>query len=122
MRRGEKMRAKYYREEEPRREPEEITELLGSIIAGAGGGARPEAAAIVHEWDSLVSERWRRGVRPVGIRDGVLLVEVDSAATATLLRHDTAAVLGWISDRFGPGLANAVKLRVSRGGQPGKNR
>ena len=116
------MRAQYYREEEPRKEPEEITDLLGSIIAQAGRGASPDASTLVSEWDALVPPRWRRVARPVGIRHGVLLVEVDSAATATLLRHDTADLLQGISAHFGEGLANAVKLRVSRGARNGKNR
>ena len=116
------MRAKYYRDEEPRKEPEEITDVLGSIIARAGRGASPDASTLVSEWDSLVPERWREAARPVGIRHGVLLVEVDSAATATLLRHDSADLLRRISARFGEGLANAVKLRVSRGAREGKNR
>jgi hypothetical protein len=107
------MRAKYYREGRSRN-PEEITDILGAIIERVGTGADRDAGALVEEWIDLVPERWREGCEPVGIRDGVLLVEVQTGAAASLLRHDTAALLARISERFGPGFVEAVKLRVSR--------
>jgi predicted nucleic acid-binding Zn ribbon protein len=116
------VRAKYYREKEPSREPEAITDLLGDIIASAGEGAGADAATLIGEWETVVSERWRRGTRPVGIRRGVLLVEVRSAADATLLRYDTADLLRRVGERFGPGLVSGVKLRVSHPRRHGENR
>ena len=107
------MRAKYYREE-PKRAPEEITDILGAIIERVGGGADRSAADLVEAWDAIVPERWRHPVRPVGIRNGVLLVEVPSGAEASLLRHDSGALLKAISDHLGEALVTAVKLRVSR--------
>ena len=107
------MRAKYYRGDEPRGEPEEITEVLGSIIERVGTGATPAVATLVDQWDVIAPERWRTDARPVGIRHGVLLVEVYSGAAATLLRHDTAALLERVVAYLGTGLVNAVKLRVS---------
>ncbi len=95
------MRAKYYREDRPRH-PEEITDILGAIIERVGTGAHRDAGALIE------------GCEPVGIRDGVLLVEVQTGAAASLLRHDTAALLARISERLGPGVVEAVKLRVSR--------
>lgn len=107
------MRAKYYGGDEPRREPEEITEVLGSIIERVGTGAKPAAATLVDEWDVIAPDRWRTEARPVGIRRGVLLVEVRSGAAATLLRHDTTALLERVADHLGGGVVNAVKFRVS---------
>lgn len=107
------MRAKYYRER-PRDDPEEITDVIGAIIERVGTGADRSAAALIETWDDIVPDRWRGASKPVGIRDGVLLVEVRNGAAASVLRHDTADLLRRISERFGPGLVNAVKLRVSR--------
>lgn len=107
------MRAKYYREDRSRN-PEEINDILGAIIERVGTGADRDAGALIEGWNDIVPERWREGCEPVGIRDGVLLVEVETGAAASLLRHDTAALLARISERLGPGVVEAVKLRVSR--------
>lgn len=117
----EMVRAKYYGGEEPRRDPEEITEVLGSIIERVGGGTGQAGATLVAEWDAIVPERWREEARPVGIRGGVLLVEVSSGAAATLLRHDTAALLSRVSERFGVGVVEAVRVRVSGRSTRSKN-
>ncbi len=106
------MRANYYREGPLRRDPEEITELLGAIIERVGTGAERSAAILVEQWDEIVPERWKKGSQPVGIRRGVLLVEVASGADATLLRHDTAELVDRIARRLGPGVVDAVRLRV----------
>jgi hypothetical protein len=115
------MRAKYYREE-PRRQPEEITEILGAIIERVGPGAGRDVSALVEEWDTIAPERWHADARPIGIRDGVLLVEVTSGAVASTLRHDTTTLVTRISERFGPGLINGVRLRVIRPPQQSKIR
>ncbi len=118
---GEMVRAKYYSGEEPRRDPEEITEVLGSIIERVGSGAGPAGATLVAEWDAIAPERWKAEGRPVGIRRGVLLVEVSSGASATVLRHDTAALLSRVRERLGDGVVEAVRVRVSPSSTRGKN-
>ncbi len=115
------VRAKYYSGEEPRRDPEEITEVLGSIIERVGTGAGPAGATLVAEWDAIAPERWKLDARPVGIRRGVLLVEVSSGASATLLRHDTAALLSRVSKRLGVGVVETVRVRVSSPSSRRKN-
>jgi predicted nucleic acid-binding Zn ribbon protein len=114
------VRAKYYRRDE-QRPPREITDILGDIIGRVGGGAGQDAAALVEEWQEVAPERWRVDAGPVGIRDGVLLVEVRSGAVASTLKHDSAALLRRITERFGPDLVSGVKLRVSRGFAEGEN-
>jgi hypothetical protein len=111
------MRAKYYNDD-ARRNPEEITDILGAIIERAGTGADRKAGTLVEAWDDIVPERWRDLSRPVGIRRQVLLVEVPSGAEASVLRHDTAVLLSAISQRFGSTLVTDVKLRVSRSQKP----
>lgn len=114
------MRAKYYGGDEIRRDPEEITDVLGTIIERVGTGANLAANTLVKEWATIAPVRWKEEARPVGIRRGVLLVEVSSGASATLLRHDTAALLSRVSDRLGSGVVEAVRVRVVGSPSPGK--
>ena len=95
--------------------------MLGSIIERAGTGASPAGATLVAEWDAIAPERWKLEARPVGIRRGVLLVEVSSGASATLLRHDTAALLSRVSECLGVGVVEAVRVRVSDASARRKN-
>lgn len=107
------MRARYYTGDDDRREPAAITEVLGTIIEQVA--AAPAAGAIVEQWSELAPERWVEAGRPIGIRRGVLLVEVSNGADATLLRHDTGRLLARIAERFGEGSVEAVRVRVSPG-------
>jgi hypothetical protein len=107
------MRAKYYRADDERSEPTPITEVLGTIIERVA--AAPAATAIVDEWDTIAPQRWVEEGRPVGIRRGVLLVEVSSGGAATVLRHDTGRLLARIAERCGEGVVDAVRVRVSGG-------
>ena len=113
------VRAKYYREEN-RREPEEISETLGAILERVGTDVDRHAGTLVADWPAIAPSRWVELGKPVGIRRRVLLVEAPSGAAATVLRHDTAALLSRISDRFGPGVVKAVSVRVSGGSKSRK--
>jgi hypothetical protein len=105
------MRARYYRGEDEGGEPVPITDVMGTIIERAA--VSPAAATIVDEWTAIAPERWAEEGRPVGIRRGVLLVEVSSGAAATLLRHDTGRLLARISEQCGAGAVDAIRIRVA---------
>lgn len=105
------MRAKYYGGSDERREPTPITDVMGTIIERVA--VSPAAATIVDEWESIAPQRWAEQGRPVGIRRGVLLVEVSSGAAATLLTHDTGRLVARIAERCGAGIVDAVRVRVS---------
>jgi predicted nucleic acid-binding Zn ribbon protein len=115
------MRANYYTGEGKKTQPEEIDDVLGSIIAKAGASADLGVSRLVASWDDVVSERWRGCSRPIGVKERTLLVEVPTGADASILRYDTADLLRRISARFGPDLVRAVRFRVEgdvRGGKP----
>ncbi len=114
-------RANYYRSGPPRRNPEPIDGLLGSIVEQAGASPDLSISRLVTSWDDIVSERWRGRSRPIGVREQVLLVEVPEGADASLLRYDAADLRRRISARFGPDLVRSVRFRVAgddRGGKP----
>ncbi len=114
-------RANYYQPGPPRRDPEEIDDLLGAIVEQAGASRDLGISALVASWDDIVSERWQGRSRPIGVREQILLVEVPDGTAASLLRYDSADLLRRISDHCGPDLVRSVRFRVEgddRGGKP----
>jgi len=111
-RKGRLMQAKYLNTN-PRREPQEISDLLGKVIEGAAVGVDVRHADLVARWKGFVPGDWPSGT-PIGVRDEVLLVEVTDGSIASLLRYQTAPLLVAISDEFGAGLVRSVRIRISR--------
>lgn len=109
---GPLMRAKYINTN-PRREPQEISDVLGRVIEGAAVGVDVRQADLVARWHGFAPGDWPAGV-PIGVREEVLLVEVPDGSVASLLRYQTASLLDAISDEFGEGLVRSVRLRISR--------
>ena len=109
------MRAKYLSNDDSRREPEEISDLIGSIIESASLDVDIRHGDLVGEWLEFAPPDWRLGT-PVGVRDGVLLVVVPDGTTASLLRYQTGPLLEAIEARFGADLVAAVRVRVERRG------
>jgi hypothetical protein len=106
-------RANYLSSDDGRREPTEITDLLGAILERVGTGAGMKAARLIEEWPRVGGDLWSGRSLPIGIRSGTLLVEVPTGAEASLLKFDIPALIGRIEERFGAGLVTGVRFRVS---------
>jgi hypothetical protein len=107
------MRAKYLASGDGHRRPVEITELLAPFLERVGTGAGMEAAHMFEDWSEVAGERWETRARPVGIRSGILLVEVPRGSDASLLKFDVPALITRIAARYGPDLVTGVRFRVA---------
>lgn len=107
------MRAKYLNQGD-RREPKEISEVLGSLIEKASGQIDVRQADLVRRWAEIAPPDWGNVSTPIGIVDKVLLVEAESGTAASLLKYQIHQLLGAIRDAFGEDLVVSVKLRVSQ--------
>ncbi len=107
------MRAKYLRYGN-RREPTEISDVLGSVIEKASVSIDVRQGALIERWVEVVPDDWAEVATPIGVRDNTLLVEVENGTAATLLKYQIQALVGAISEEFGDDLVTSVKLRVSR--------
>jgi len=106
------MRAKYLNTTN-RNEPIEITEVLGKVIEHAAVGVDVRQADMIDTWDSRVPDDWRAGT-PIGVRKGVLLVEVQNGTVAALLRYQTAALLDAIAREYGDDLVTSIRVKLVR--------
>ena len=114
------MPAKYLRQDD-RRQPEEISSVLGSIIEHTSVEVDVRHGDLVGEWAEFAPGDWHLGT-PVGVRDRMLLVTVPDGATASLLRYQTGPLMSVIAERFGAGLVTGVRLRVGSAQRPGSSR
>ena len=106
-------RAKYLRYGR-RREPEEISNVLGSIIERASGSIDIRQGELIERWAEVAPGDWRSVATPIGIREQSLLVEVENGTAGSLLKYQTQQLVDAIADEFGSGLVTSVRLRISR--------
>ena len=92
--------------------PEPVGALLDGLLAKVttpGGRVMMDLAG---HWDQIAGRPWAGVSRPVGLRNGVLIVQVTDGSTATVLRFQQAALMQGMNKRFGEGTVVDVKLRV----------
>jgi len=109
---GLMMRAKYL-EGGKKNEPVEITEILGKVIEHAAVGIDVRQADMIDGWDGFVPDDWR-GSTPIGVREGVLLIEVPNGTAAAFLRYQKAALLGVIAQEYGDDVVTSVRVIIAR--------
>ena len=94
---------------------EHVGDDLEEMLRRFGMPDPAAAERLVDEWPEVAGEPWASRSRPAGLKDGVLVVEVDDGAVATLLKYQERALLERLEKRLGPGLATSVRIRVARG-------
>ncbi len=109
---GVLMRAKYLGDDD-RRQPEEISDVIASVIEGATVSVDLRHGELVERWGEVVPGDWALGT-PVGVRDTTLLVAVPDGATGSLLTYQSKVLIEAIDRVFGTGLVTAVRLKVDR--------
>ncbi|MGI9628266.1 MAG: DUF721 domain-containing protein [Longimicrobiales bacterium] len=91
-----------------------IADMLSPFLEKLGV-ARPDAAArISSEWAIVAGEPWATQGRPVGLREGELVVDVVDAPTLSLLRYRTGELLKRLDQEVGEGTVEVIRLRVAR--------
>ena len=107
------MRAKYLSSGGPR-DPAEISDVLGSIIEKASVGIDVRHGDLIERWESLVPPDWASVAKPIGVKEGTLLVEVENGTAGSLLKYQIGDLVRAISAEFGSDLVTDVRLKVSR--------
>jgi predicted nucleic acid-binding Zn ribbon protein len=109
---GVVVRAKYLKSEGPK-EPEEISTVLAAVIEKAAVGVDMRHGHLVNEWASVVPQDWARFGTPVGVKAGILLVEVPDGSAASLLKYQIEDLKRVLADRFGADVITGIRLRVA---------
>ena len=92
---------------------ERIGEDLDVLLRRLGMPIVPDLSRLVEEWETLAGEPWATRSRPAGLRDGILVVEVDDGTAASLLKYQEQSLLERLERGLGSRFATQVRIRVS---------
>jgi hypothetical protein len=106
-------RAKYLSYGE-KREPKEISDVLGSVIERASVNIDVRQGELIGRWNEVAPDEWVDAAIPIGIREGTLLVEVGSGTAGSLLKYQTQQLIDAITDEFGADLVTSVRMQIPR--------
>jgi predicted nucleic acid-binding Zn ribbon protein len=82
------------------RDPRGIGDVLAGVAAARGWESPIARADVLASWPEIVGADTAQHAVPLGIEDGVLLVQCDSTAWAQQLRLMQATVLAQLVERF----------------------
>ena len=72
------------------------------------------SARVMKEWQELTPAPWNARTRPVRLQNGELVVEVSTAAEASVLRYRTGQLLAELDKALGEGTVEVVRLKTAR--------
>jgi predicted nucleic acid-binding Zn ribbon protein len=99
-----------------RRDPGQVGAALDRVLAGLGAPAGSTVAGLSSRWEEIVGASLAAHVRPLQVRDGVLLVAVDDPVWAAELRWMGDELAGRVRDALGDASIARIEVRV----RPGK--
>jgi len=96
-----------------RRPPDELRptgELVAGLLAGLGLADRLKERAALERWPEVVGPEIAARSRALRIRDGVLYVQVTSAAWSQELRFLKARIIAGFDAALGAGLVKDIRF------------
>jgi predicted nucleic acid-binding Zn ribbon protein len=92
--------------------PVPISQALEAVIRDLGDGKARNAALISRTWSKAAGENSVRHAKPVDIKEGVLIVHVDSSGWLHKLTMDKIRILSQINRDLGEGSVRDIKLKI----------
>jgi len=96
------------------RDPARLGPSLDKVAKRLGAPNATALSGLFHRWTELVGPSIASHAKPVSLRRGQLLVEVDSSAWATQLRFMTTELVERCCAELGEGAVKEIQLRVAR--------
>jgi predicted nucleic acid-binding Zn ribbon protein len=94
------------------RDPRPIGDSLPDVTKRLGLAKPKVLTAVFARWDEVVGSPLCDHVQPVGLRDGVLTVEVDDPAWVTQLRFLHDDLVARVNDATGTETVTKLEVRV----------
>ena len=95
-----------------RSEPLEVGPIIGSVLEDLGLEAAAHVFRIGEEWATSVGAEVAEHARPIGMRAGVLEVEVDTSVWCQQLQLRRVEILENLRSRLGDEAPSGLRFRV----------
>jgi predicted nucleic acid-binding Zn ribbon protein len=92
--------------------PVAISQAMEAVLRGLGSGRMACADSLSEAWSKAVGEKNIKHTRPADIKDGVLIVHVDSSAWLHKLTMEKIQILSKIKEELGEDVIRDIKLRI----------
>jgi predicted nucleic acid-binding Zn ribbon protein len=96
-------------------DPRPVGASLPDVARRFGLAAPNVLGAIFTDWDELVGVSIARHARPVGLRGGLLMIDVDEPGWVTELQFLREDLLARLAEAAGEGAVTELSVRVRRG-------
>ncbi|PCJ60643.1 MAG: hypothetical protein COA73_08115 [Candidatus Hydrogenedentota bacterium] len=100
--------------------PKNISDIIESLKASSELGRNLEEAKIWDQWPSIVGPKFQAHSNPLGVRDRVLIIEVDSAVWMHKISYEKPRILTRIAGIIQPDLIDDIYLSLSKDDEPDK--
>ena len=97
-----------------RRQPEEISDVLGAVIERASVNIDVRQGDLIERWSEVAPGDWVQVAKPIGIADHTLLIEVADGTGGSLLKYQIQTLIDAISKEYGDDLVTSIRLKVAR--------
>ena len=92
--------------------PVAIKDVVGDIIKKLETGKGLQAEALSACWARAIGQENLRHAKPVELREGILIVHVDSSSWIHKLSMEKPKILMKMKDEMGEGTIKDIKLRI----------
>ena len=96
------------------RDPARLGPSLDRVAKRLGAPTANALSGLFQRWEELVGPGIAAHAKPVSLRAGRLLVEVDASAWATQLRFMTSELVARCCEELGEGAVKQIEVRVKR--------
>jgi len=93
-------------------QPVVIKDVLDGILRNLGGGKVSQAGILGAVWAKAIGEAGAKHAKPMDIREGVLIVHVDSSIWLHKLTMEKMKILAQIKNELGESQVKDIKLRI----------
>jgi len=89
-----------------------IRDVVGDIIKNLKAGRGLQAEALSACWAEIIGQENLKHAKPVDLKEGVLIVHVDSSIWIHKLSMDKPRILMKMKEKSGEGIIRDIKMRI----------
>lgn len=94
--------------------PQPFRRSLESVLDDLGSAPVEETVSLIDRWPEVVGRDRAAHTQPVGVRNGVLVVQADDPAYAEALKWEKQLILQRLGSLLGEDVVTGLQVRTTR--------